>query len=48
MKQIKIDMIRSKIYSDGTMTDYTELARVGFTDDDYEIYINTDDIGIQK
>lgn len=45
MKQIKIDMIRSKIYSDGTMTDHTELARVGFTDDDYEIYVNTDDTG---
>lgn len=34
-----------QIFNDGTMKDYTEMARVGITDDDYEIYINTNDGG---
>lgn len=32
-----------QMFNDGTMKDYTEMARVGITDDDYEIYINTND-----
>lgn len=34
-----------QMFNDGTMKDYTEMARVGITDDDYEIYINTNDGG---
>ena len=34
-----------QIYNDGTFKDYTEMARIGFTNDNYEIYINTDDPG---
>jgi len=32
-------------YEDETTKNLTEMARVGFTDDDYEIYVNTNDSG---
>lgn len=34
-----------QIYKDGTKKNYTEMARVGITEDNYEIYINTNDAG---
>lgn len=36
-----------QMYDDGTMKDYTEMARIGITSNDYEIYINVDDTGIK-
>ena len=32
-------------YTDASMKDFTEMARVGITDDNYEIYVNTNDSG---
>ncbi len=32
-------------YADASMKDFTEIARVGITDDDYEIYVNANDPG---
>ena len=32
-------------YADASMKDFTEMARVGITDDNYEIYVNTNDSG---
>lgn len=34
-----------QLYDDNTMKNYTEMARVGITDDDYEVYVNTNDSG---
>ena len=31
--------------ADASMKDFTEMARVGIIDDDYEIYVNTNDPG---
>lgn len=31
------------VWDDGTMKDNTEMARVGITDRNYEVYVNTDD-----
>lgn len=32
-------------YSDGSTKDYRDMARIGFTGDGYEVYINSDDEG---
>lgn len=39
------EYIMPERYDDGSTKDYTEMARVGFTKNGYEVYINTNDEG---